>query len=280
MNKLTKFRFASVILISDIFVLFCLKGNISAITAGGFLSGILIQAIISVPFALWIKKGKSIENCGNFVKIIFMIYFLLWATAIFSMFWDTSEVIYIPSQNSGIFGKISVLSAIGLVCAYMTSAGMKTLLRSSVIVAGMGAVCILIVMTSALLKSDFENIKIIRSEKFPNEFARGLILSGNLGSFAVLLGNAKGNAVTNSLIYFSAKIIITFIILMTAVLLSGGIMEITDFPVVMSAQLSQPFPSQRIDSLFLMIFSIFGVFSIALQTCLARYLFKSLKRGS
>ena len=51
-------------------------------------------------------------------------------------------------------------------------------------------------------------------------------------------------------------------------------MSITDFPVVMAAQLSQPFSSQRIDSLFLLAFSVSGVFTAALQTNAAAGLLK------
>ena len=42
-------------------------------------------------------------------------------------------------------------------------------------------------------------------------------------------------------------------------------MELTEFPVMTAAQLSQPFEAQRIDSLFLVVFSVFAVFAAALQ---------------
>ena len=65
-------------------------------------------------------------------------------------------------------------------------------------------------------------------------------------------------------------------------LVTGGIMEIADFPAVRAAQLTQPFPSQRIDSLFLIVFAVYAVFSIAVQSaagaCLAGKLFPSFRR--
>lgn len=272
MNRLTKLRFSAVLLINDVFSLFCLMGKISPVTAAGFVSGIIFQMILSLPLALSVRNGKCTENCGKPVKIFFVAYLILWCGMLFSMLWNTSEVIYIPYENSGIWGRLAVSASVGLVCLYMTSAGMKTLLRSSLIVSAAGALCILIVVISALFKCDFNNLKYAHSDNFPHEFIRGISLSGSLGSFVLLLGNTNGDAVINSIVYFSAKAVVSVIILMTAVLVSGGIMEIIDFPVVISAQLSQPFPSQRIDSLFLIIFSVFGVFSSALQSALAVYL--------
>ena len=276
MNKLTKTRFSAVLLISDVFALFCLMGNISVMTVWGFIGGTALQMILAFPLAFSVRKGKSIEKCGKPVQIFFIIYLILWGGMIFSMLWNTSEVIYIPYENSGTWGKFTVSAALGIVCLYMTAAGMKTLLRSSLIAAAAGGVCIVIVAVSALTDSNFGNLKLSHSENFLNEFSKGIALSGSLGSFVLLLGNTEGDAVINSMIYFCAKALITAVILITSILLTGGIMEITDFPAVMSAHLSQPFPSQRIDSLFLIIFSVFGAFSAALQLALAVYLVKTI----
>ena len=49
-------------------------------------------------------------------------------------------------------------------------------------------------------------------------------------------------------------------------------MEITDFPIVWAAQLTQPFSVQRIDSLFLIVFTVFAVYSISVQASAAEYL--------
>ena len=48
---------------------------------------------------------------------------------------------------------------------------------------------------------------------------------------------------------------LTAVVLLTALSVAGGIVTVTDFPVITAAQLSQPFEAQRIDSLFLVVIS-------------------------
>ena len=53
-------------------------------------------------------------------------------------------------------------------------------------------------------------------------------------------------------------------------------MPVTDFPVITAAQLTQPFEAQRIDSLFLVVFSVFAVFSAALQVMTGAFLLERI----
>ena len=53
-------------------------------------------------------------------------------------------------------------------------------------------------------------------------------------------------------------------------------MSVSDFPVITAAQLSQPFDAQRIDSLFLVVFAVFAVYSVTLQVMTGAHLLKKL----
>lgn len=76
--------------------------------------------------------------------------------------------------------------------------------------------------------------------------------------------------------YFTAKSLISAVLILTVLSVTGRIMDITDFPVVTAAQLSQPFDAQRIDALFLVVFAVFAVFSVALQVMTGAYLIKQI----
>jgi hypothetical protein len=102
--------------------------------------------------------------------------------------------------------------------------------------------------------------------------SKGFALSGGFAGFTVLLGFVKDNITRTAVGYFIAKGIISAVVLITGVLVSGGIIEIVDFPIVWAAQLTQPFSVQRIDSLFLIVFTVFAVYSIAVQASAAEYL--------
>ncbi|MDE5854198.1 MAG: GerAB/ArcD/ProY family transporter [Ruminococcus sp.] len=272
MNQINKAQFISLLLMEDLFILFCLTEEISIITALGFLAGIVLQFLFSVPLIKVYSKGKSLKDCGKPAEIAVLIYIVIWGGMLFSMLWNAGDVIYIPYGNSGFWGKFMVAAIIGVVCVYISSSGIKALGRAALIAVAMGVICLMIVIISALIQSDMKNLTETGGKSFLSELIRGFALSGGLGSFILILGFTKGNPMSNAIGYFIGKIILTVAVIITGVLVSGGIMEITDFPIATAAQLSQPFAVQRIDSLFLIVFSVYAVYSIAVQASAADYL--------
>lgn len=272
MNQISKAQFVSLLLIEDLFVMFCLTEAITVITAVGFVCGIVIQFLLSIPIIKVYSKGKTLKDCGKTAETVILLYIVLWGGMLFSMLWNAGDIIYIPYENSGMWGKFMVTAIIGVLCVYISSSGIKALGRAALIASAIGAVCLLIVVVSALIQSDMKNLTETGEKGFFTELNRGFALSGGLGSFILILGFTKGKPMSNALGYFIGKVILTVVVILTGVLVSGGIMEITDFPIATAAQLSQPFPVQRIDSLFLIVFSVSAVYSIAIQATSADYL--------
>ena len=278
MERITKNQLTALMIITDTFALFCFKGNISAVTLLGLLIGTLVQFVLSIPAVMLFKNGNTVQNTGRILKSVYLVYLVLWGGMLFSMLWNTAEVIYIPYESSGgLGGKLMTAGLIALVCLYASSTGIKAVSRSAVIASVLGAVCLAVVMVSAFSNSDLSNIFAPHAENsLFDEILKGFVLSGGLGSFIVLLGFSKGSTIKNAAYYFTVKLIVTALIVLGTLTVSGGIMTITDFPVVSSAQLSQPFPVQRIDSLFLIIFAVFAVFSITVQSFSGAYLLKEI----
>ena len=272
MNRISKAQFVSLMLIGDVFMLFCLKDGISAVTAAGFAAGSLILAVVTLPLIMIFRKGKHLKNCGKIAETVALLCVVIQGGSLFSMLWSTSEVIYIPYENSGLFGRLLIAGLIAAVCVYISSSGIKALARSGAVAAALGALCIATVIISAAVNSDPENLLIPERNSFISELVRGLALSGSLGSFAVLLCFTKGSSLSASLWYFGIRAVLFVAVILTGVLVTGGIMEITEFPIVSAAQLSQPFPVQRIDSLFLIVFSVFAVYAIGVQAAAAEFL--------
>lgn len=260
------------LLITDAFALFCFTGSISLMTAAGLTAGIALQMLLAIPL---IRLGGISQKPACF---FYLVYLIMWGGLLFGMQWKASRQIYIPYENSGgIWGKLLISGIIALVCLYISSAGIKAMGRASLIAAFIGAICLLIAAVSGLIHLDAENLTRAKSGRsLFGELTTGFALSGGIGSFAILLGVTKGSSLKNAAAYFIGKGILTAVITLTAVLVAGGIMEITDFPVVTAAQVSQPFSSQRIDSLFLIVFAIFAVFSIAVQTVTSAYILGEL----
>lgn len=271
-NKITAFQLCSLMLINDIFVIFCLGGGISAATAAGFGTGSLIQLIFAVPLICMYKKRGTLADCGKIAEIIILAGIILWGGTLFSMLMKAGELVFVPFKGFGKWGNVITIVLIGIVCLYISSSGIKAMARSAVISAALGAVCLGVVAVSAAIHSDMENIKAAESTGFFRELSRGFSLSGGLAAFTVALGFVKDDISRTAVGYFIAKGIISAAVLIIGVLVCGGIIEITDFPIVSAAQLTQPFSVQRIDSLFLIVFTVFAVYSVAVQASVAEYL--------
>lgn len=272
MNRISKSQLAAIMLIGDAFALFCLHGRICVMTAVGFAAGSLIQLFLALPLARLYDSGRTLADCGRAVRIALLAYVLIWGGSLFAMLWQTSSVIYIPYEGSGIWGRLLTGGLIAAVCVYVSSSGIKALARSAVIAAGLGAVCVAVVVISAGLQSDMSNILRPAGSDLPRELIRGFAASGGLGSFVVLLGFTDCDRTDAAALYFTCKAVLSFVVLFTSVMVTGGIMDVLDLPVASAAQLSQPFPVQRTDSLFLTVFAVFAVYTVAVQASAVEYL--------
>lgn len=268
MVKISNNQLIAMLLITDTFSLLCFRGQISIISVAGFIIGILIQFIMLFPLIKMYNSNNSINDSGKILQSIYLIYLLMWGGILFSMLWKTSDAIRIPYENiDSIYRKLLIAGLIAIVCLYVSSSGLKAVSRSVTIAFFAGMISLLIVTVNAMLNSDWNNLFTTKtSDSFISEISRGFFLSGGLGSFAIFMDYTKGNPIKNTIIYFISKTILTIVITTSSILITGGIMEITEFPILTASQLSQPFSVQRIDSLFLIMFSVFGVFSIAIQS--------------
>lgn len=271
MNSISRYQLAAMLIINDVFGLFCLSGGISLMALYGILSATALQFLIALIFV--IHGGES----ARWQQFIYLLYALFCGGALFSSLWRTSGAIYIPyEEKNGIWGKLLTAGLIALVCLYSSSTGLRAVSRAAVIGAAAGLLCILIDFSSAVFSADWENIYRPERQSFFYGFVRGFALSGSLGSFFVLLEKTRGERRHAAVLYFGMKALLTSVIIMTSLAVAGGIMSVTDFPVITAAQLSQPFEAQRIDSLFLVIFVLFSVFSVTLQVMTGAYLLKCL----
>ena len=274
--KISPPQLISMLLIGDVFALFCLRDSISAMTALAFAAAATLEFLAALPFLLMYRGGRSIASAGKIYLSVLLIFIIIRIFAILSMLWNTGEIIFAPFAASGIWGRILVTAVIAVSCFYIVSKGIKALSRACVISAAIGALCVAVVMISALLQSDFENFRRVPSENFFSELLRGLSLGGGIGSLLVFAGFSDGRITSSVLWYFISNIIITVCIILTGVLVCGGIMDITDFPIAAAAQLPQPIAVQRIDSLFLSVFAVFAVFAAAVQGSAAKLVINQL----
>lgn len=266
-RKISVSQLAAMLLIPDAFGIFCIRGSISLLTAAGYLTGTLMQAAMSVPLLFLEKRGYR----SRLVQAYYLVYTVFCGATLFSVMNRAAGVLFIPYENaSGTVGRILTALLVGGVCLYASSCGIKALSRAAFIAAAAGSVCIIIVMVNSAVSFPFSDITRAESSRtFTEEVINGFAVSGSFGCLALLLRRTDENIFRSAAVYFTGKTVITAALLLTSLLAAGGIMKITDMPVITAAQLSQPFPVQRIDSLFLIIFAVFAVFSVSVQTACA-----------
>lgn len=271
MNSISRYQLAAMAVIADIFSLFCIGGSISAATLRGMLLAAVLQFLAFLVFA---SGGGKLSKTK---KLFFLIYIVFCGGTVFSSLWRTSGAVYIPyEERNGIWGRLLTAGLIALVCLYSSSTGIRAVSRAALIAAAVGVICIVTDFASALFNADWKNALLPDEENGFYELARGFALSGGLGSFFVLSEKVRGDRCHAAVVYFAVKAALTVMVLLTALAVTGGIMCVVEFPVITAAQLSQPFEAQRIDSLFLVVFSVFAVFAAALQVMAAAYLLKEL----
>ena len=158
MNSISRYQLAAMLIITDVFGLFCLSGSISLMTLYGILSAAAIQFLTALIFAF--HGGES----AKWQQFIYLLYAVFCGGALFSSLWRTSGAIYIPyEERNGIWGKILTAGLIAIVCLYSSSTGLRAVSRAAVIAAAAGLICILIDFSSAgrkKLLAKFANLKI------------------------------------------------------------------------------------------------------------------------
>lgn len=270
MSNISASQFAALLLIPDTFAVLSLRKGVSMVTAAAFLIATMIQLVLAIPVTK-LSKGKiTVGGSAKVVQIIYFAYIILWGGILFGMLRSVSDILSVPTNYLPFIPeKLLISGLIAIVCIYASSGGFRILSRAAIIAAALGAVSITVIIIGALPVMSAENLGKSLSEGIFSEIIRGISLSGGMGTFVVLLSHYEGNPLKSAYSYLGARAVVWTAIILTTAASAGGIMRFTDFPVAAAAEISQPFASQRIDSLFLMMMAVLAVFSVSVQTAAA-----------
>lgn len=271
MNKISVAQLSALLISCDAFALICLTSSLTLTSLLGFTIGTVIQFIIAIPALFCISKGEKItSSVAN--RWIYLIYSLAWGGLILIRIWHTSEVIYIPLESE--FGeKLLITALVCAACLYIASTGLKALARSAVIIGGFGIICLIIIILGALGKADISHIK-SGNRSMADEIFTGLTMSGSFGTFILLAENINYKKIKLSALYFLIRAVFVAIVGGISILVAGRIKS--QFPIITAVELSQPIKSQRIDAVFILIFVVLAIVSLALQTIVSSQLIQKV----
>ena len=254
MNRLTKPQLAAVLLLTDGFALLCIKDCVSLLTLAGFLAGTLIQALAVLLLT------RSSRPCGRICLCVILLCLLVQGGQSFDMLRRTCSGITAPANGT------AVVLLTALVSLYAVSSGIRPLSRAAVFAAAAGALCLAAVTLTELFSAgagDWEAVKDIPAcYTFREEVVRGLAAGTGTGAFAVLYPLAPEGSWKA---WLAGRAVVTAAVFFTVILSVGGIMSIVSCQAVTAAHIVQPFPTQRIDALFMTVFTVSAFFAVSIQ---------------
>lgn len=272
MNKISFGQFASLLLASDAFALICYSNKVSLVTLAGFLIAISLQFIISLLLS---KRNIPLNN-----KFLLWIYFfsaIVWGTLLFIRVWNISKAIYIPVPEIKFLPENLIISAlIAIVCLYASSPGIKAVSRASVMTAGFGVFCFVTIILGSLKNIDTSNLLIPDNSGISSQIISGFAIGGSFCMLPFLISQLNASRIKSTVFYFVCRSIFYTAVIILTLFVTGGIMQITEFPVMRAVELCQPFSSQRIDALFIIVLVILAVMGISVQTVTASQIIETI----
>lgn len=235
-----------------------------------------IQVALLLPLMVLNRRfeGKNLVQIaaerrpllGRLVAIIFLIFLLAMGADSCAHFGGFLSGVFFPQSNKLIFAVIFVA-----VCMYCASRGLQGLARAGlpifVLFLGMLVLVGAMSLSSGALHTALPTQDATRL--FPailEDFGR----SGELCVAALLMGKIPKNGLKRSLfVYFSGKIIILEVITVLIITVLGNYASIVDFPLFSLGSYAGLGGVQRLDAVYLVIWTLIAVVRIALTIALA-----------
>jgi hypothetical protein len=197
---------------------------------------------------------------------------VLWGAISFVKLWDVTGSISLPVKN-----KVFAAFLIAIVCLYASRLGLKVLARSAVIVLGLLALALAVMFIGAYSKIEILNlVKNENSESIWIYALNDFCESGELVALLVLLNFTQSNHKKGVFSYLTAKLVIIEFVSFIGIGVTGHLMQLIEFPFFEIGAYTQPFSTQRADSIYTILFAFLCVINITVQIILASVLIEEI----
>ena len=269
MNGIKSSQLFTILLCVRTFSLICCSDPSDACRMAGAVISAAVQFLTVLPMLkLWSMKNFSLMSEPFFcvpVKILYIVFLLMWGARSFSALWEVSKSVYFPIDSSLMGGLI-----LAGVCVYTASLGLKAAARASFFVTGLIVLSLIMIVLGALPQAELSNF-------VPDAKIGGVLIcalkdycdSGELVLCFLLLQFTKGTAGRSVKSFFLAKLLLIECISVIEITVLGKIMDISDFPFFKAGAFSQPFSIQRADSVYMLLFTMLCVLTATVQIILA-----------
>lgn len=276
MNKINSRQLFTLLIGVRMFSIICSVQPSDAQQMAGAALSVVLQILAVLPMtALYRQEDFSLKKemlMGNFGRILYILFFIVWGAVSFSNLWGVTKSVYFPIDSS-ITGSV-ILAA---VCVYTTSLGIKSVSRYSAVMFGLIVFSLFIMFTGAYPKAQLANFApIVNFSAVLKNALRDFSMSGELVMMFVLMEFIPSDRTESVMHFFTGKLILTEFVAAIEITVLGKIMNISDYPFFSAGAFSQPFSIQRADSLYMIIFTMLCVMTVTLQIILSAYMIKEL----
>lgn len=224
---------------------------------------------ISIPQKVYQKNWKSISKT---VSGIFLAVFILTGAFALLRVLRITDKVYFPVGSKWI---IWVL--IALVCLYGSVEGIKAVSESSVFVFALLCLSLLIMVFSSRENIKLGNISFSYnwSQTFLSLLSH-ILICGEIVALVYMLRFSEGNRKKGVCFYVLVKGIITVLVLVIGTATVGNLGSFSEYPFFSAVSLSKPFGIQRMDGLYIVLFTVLAVVATTFYVILSADALKNI----
>ncbi len=267
MRSLRSGQLFALLVLLRIFALFCTTVPFSAAGIGGALLSSALQAVLLLAVCALYDNGFAATRDMRppWLLAVYGLFFLCWGARLLLRLWEVASGITFPVQN-----KLLGALLLALVCLYASYLGLKSIARGATIVFALLLVCLAILLLGAYAQFSPENL-LPAGRGVLAAFWQDLCDSGGIVSAFFLCGFVKEHRRRAVLGAVAASFSILLLLSLLGMGVLGRLVEVADYPFFTLGAFSQPFSTQRADAIYVVVFTLLGTVSIALQIRLAAY---------
>lgn len=249
--------------------------SISELYSAEQILGVTVFYILLFIIGILIPQNTYRKNWGEISKTtstVFLTLFVLTGAFALLRVLKITDKVYFPVGNKWV---IWVL--IALVCFYGSIEGIKAVSESSVFVFVLLCLSLLIMVFSSR-----ENIKLGNISFSYDWSATFLSLSshvlicGEIVALLYMLRFSEGNRKKGVCFYVLGKGIITVLVLVIGSATVGNLGSFSEYPFFSAVSLSKPFGIQRMDGLYIVLFTVLAVVTVTFYVILSADALKNI----
>ncbi|MCI5816423.1 hypothetical protein [Ruminococcus sp.] len=259
MNKIRSGQLFAILFLIRSFSLLCTDIPFSARQLGGALLSAMLQGLVLIPLLRTRVPTPSAPAAG-----LFGLFFLAWGGHCFLQLWGVAAGVTFPVHNK-LFGAL-LLTA---VCLYGVMLGIRALARSATLLLPLFGVALAVLILGAWRKAEPENLYAAAAGSPFAAAWQDFCECGWLPCAAYLCRFTPFHprrAVYGALLAQLGSAVLVSLLGMAVL---GRVGSLAEYPFFTLGAFSQPFATQRADAVYVVLFTLIGTITIAMQLYLA-----------